>query len=272
MEVLPPVFGRLKHGRSGPARTACVVAENRRIRPGRRSGPPPGIRPKLEEERERNETDSQKERVCRLLEGGDGAVGLGKRGLEVVENLRVGRPRGRTSRPFRRRPIGRRTATQQCCADRTLIPSKPRPDPPEGPVAPGTVGLADRRCDAAGDGALEEPPNGAGRQAQPADFLCEPDTDGPTAAAPAMAVAAEDAPGPDGPPWTAVIESGEDSMPDERADRPAVRARRPLEPLDHRGPLCFVPVEPPLAAHDRTPSKASERTENPAGGKSSGVR
>lgn len=157
MEVLPPVFGRLKHGRSGPARTACVVAENRRIRPGRRSGPPPGIRPKLEEERERNETDSQKERVCRLLEGGDRTVGWGERGLEVVENLRVGRPRGRTSRPFRRRPIGRRTATQQCCADRTLIPSKPRPDPPEGPVAPGTVGLADRRCDAAGDGALEEP-------------------------------------------------------------------------------------------------------------------
>ncbi len=59
------------------------------------------------------------------------------------------------------------------CGSHSRIPSKPRPGhPPEGPVAPGTVGLADRRCDAAGDGALEEPPNGAGRQAQPADFLC----------------------------------------------------------------------------------------------------
>ncbi len=48
-------------------------------------------------------------------------------------------------------------------------------------------------------------------------------------------------------------------MPDERADRPAVRARRPLEPLDHRGPLCFVPVEPPLAAHDRTPARKPSR-------------
>jgi hypothetical protein len=209
-------------------------------------------------------SDSNKERSGRLLEGGDRAVGLGKRGLEMSEDLGGGRPAGRCGRP-----IGRRTATEQGRADRTLSVLKPAPDPPEGSVAAGTVGRANGGGDAAGDGPFQERPDRTGGQAQPPDFVGEPDADGPAAAAPAMAVAAEDPPGADGSPGTAIIEPGENAVADERADRPAVRARRQLEPLDDRGPLSFAAAEPSFVAHDWTP--ATERTEGP-GRERGGVR
>lgn len=100
------------------------------------------------------------------------------------EDLCGGRPAGRCGRE-----LGRRTATQQGRADRTLSALKPTPDSPEGSVAAGTVGVADGGGDAAGDGPLEECPQGPGGQAQPPDSLGDPDADGPSAAAPAMAVA-----------------------------------------------------------------------------------
>jgi hypothetical protein len=203
----------------------------------------------------RRDRNSDNERPSRLLEGGDRAVGLGKCSLEVSENLSDGRP-GRCGRQ-----IGRRPATQQRRADRTLTPLKSTPDPPECSIAPRTVGLADRGGDAVGDSPFQELPERACGQAQPADFLDEPDADGPSAAESAMAVAAENPPGPDRSPGRTVIESGEYAVPDERADGPAMRAGRELEPLDNRRPLCLTPVKPSLRAHSRIQSrKVSERT------------
>ena len=131
------------------------------------------------------------------------------------------------------------------------------PDPPEGSVAAGTFGLTDRRGDTSNDGPLEKRPHGAGGQAQPPDFLGNPDARGPAAAKTSMTVTAEDPPGPDGPSGTAIIESDEHAVPDEHADRPAMRARRQFEPLGERGPLRAVPVKPPLVAHDPTPAGKS---------------
>ncbi len=79
------------------------------------------------------------------------------------EILRVGRYAGRTSRPFRRRPIGRRTAAQQGCTDRTLIPSETEARPAGRSGRSGRRSdLADRRCDAAGDGRVGGTPKRCG--------------------------------------------------------------------------------------------------------------
>src|SRR6185437_2330630 len=88
-----------------------------------------------------------------------------------------------------------------------------------------------------------------GGQAQPPDFVGDPDADGPSAAAAAMAVAAVDPPGADGSPGAAVIEASKRAVADERADGAAVRARRQLEPLDDRGPLRLAAAEPSHVAH-----------------------
>lgn len=210
--------------------------------------------------------DSDEERPGRLLEGGDGAVGLGKRGLEMCEDLCGGRPTGRCGRHIGR-PQGRWTATQQRRADRTLSALKPTPESPKGSVAAGTVGRADGGGDAAGDDALKERPQGASSQAQPPDFAGEPHADGASAAAPAMAVAAEDAPGADGSPGAAVIEAGENAVSDERADRTAMRARREFEPFDDRGPLGVVLAEPSFVAHERAPAAELHRAYRRSGGR-----
>jgi len=154
-------------------------------------------------------------------------------------------------------PVRRRTATEQGRADRRLIPLKSAPDPPEGSVATRAFDVANGGGNAADDGPLEERPHGAGGQAQPPDFVGDPDADGASATATAMAIAAEDPPGADDSPGAAVIESGERAVADERADGAAVRARRQLEPLDDRGPLRF--------AAGRTIARRSRRSRSDPG-------
>src|SRR6185437_9076094 len=195
-----------------------------------------------------DENDSDKERSGRLLEGGDRAIGVGKRYREVRENLCGGGPASRCGGS-----MGRRAATEQGGADRALIPLKSGPDSPQGSIAARTFAGTDGGGNAAGDGPLEECPDGAGGQAQPPDFVGEPDADGPSAAAAAMAVAAEDPAGADGFSGAAVIESGEHAVADECADGAAVGARRELEPLDDHGPLRLAAAEPAYVAHDRDP-------------------
>ena len=72
---------------------------------------------------------------------------------------------------------------------------EPFPDAQQGPLTQLAVAGADGREDAAGDGALEEPPQSAGGQAEPSDFVGEPDAESPPATAPCLAVAAKDPPG-----------------------------------------------------------------------------
>jgi hypothetical protein len=196
---------------------------------------------------ERNGVASDQEAAVRLLEGGDGAIGLGELGLKVSENLGLSRSRARRWWQLRGW-----TAVQQGGANRTLIVLKSSPDAPEGPVAPGQVGLADRVSQAPLDDPLEEGPEGGCGEAESADFLGEPDTDGSSASVPAMAVAAEDSAGADGWPGAAVIESGENAMADEGADGKAVRAGGELESLNDGGPFRLVVVKPSFAAHDRS--------------------
>jgi len=53
-----------------------------------------------------------------------------------------------------------------------------------------------------------------GGQAQPPDFVGDPDADGASATGTPMAVAAEDPPGADGSPGAAVIEASERAVAD----------------------------------------------------------
>ena len=129
----------------------------------------------------------------RMLEGGDRAVGVGEGGLEMGEDLR-----GRLARGVRRRPgrqLGRRAASAQGGADLALCPVEAFPDALPGPVAELAIEGADGGEDAAGDGELEEPPQSAGGQAEPSDFVGEPDAEGPPATGACVAVAAKDPPG-----------------------------------------------------------------------------
>ena len=128
----------------------------------------------------------------RMLEGGDGTVGVGEGGLEMGEDLRRGSVCG-----FGRQ-LGRRAARRQCRADLALAVVEPFPDALPGPVAAAGSRQRGWRRDAAGDGVLEEPPQAAGGQAEPSDLVGDPDAEGPPAAGPCMAVAAKDPPGAEG--------------------------------------------------------------------------
>jgi hypothetical protein len=65
-----------------------------------------------------------------------------------------------------------------------------------------------------------------------------------------MAVAAEDASGPDCfSRWVAVVKSGENAVADEHADDLAVGTGDLFEPLDDSNPLFLTAVEPGLVAH-----------------------
>ena len=99
--------------------------------------------------------DLHEEGVQRMLEGGDGTVGVGEGGLEMGEDL------GR--RPVcglvgDGRQFGRRAACRQCRADLALAQVEAFPDALPGAVAEMAVGGADGSEDAAGDGVLKEPP------------------------------------------------------------------------------------------------------------------
>ena len=106
--------------------------------------------------------------------------------------------------------------------------------------------------DAARDGVLEEPPQGAGGQTQPSDFVGNPDAEGPSAAGPPLAVAARDPPSADRFSLGAgVVKPVQEAMPNKRAGGLAVRARGQLEPLDKRSPLVLAVKEPSFVVHVR---------------------
>jgi len=108
-----------------------------------------------------------------MLEGGDRTGGVGEGGLEMGEDLR-----GRPKRGLRRQ-FGRRAPRRQCRADFALALVEPFPDALQGPVTEMAIGGADGSEDADGGSALEEAPQTAGGQAEPSDFVGDPDAERP---------------------------------------------------------------------------------------------
>jgi len=203
------------------------------------------------------ETGSHEEGPRRMLEGGDRTIGAGEGGLEMGEHMRRRGPACR----FRRR-LGRRTPSEQRRANRALASIESLPDALQGSVAEMAVGGADRGGDAGGRGAFEERPQPATRQAQPPDFVREPNAERATATRACMAVAAKDPPRPHRFFLGALlVETVQEAVPNQRADRLAMRTRRLLEPLGDRDPVAFVAVKPTLHAHVRpTPPKITDST------------
>jgi hypothetical protein len=188
-----------------------------------------------------------------MLEASDRTVDPGKGGLEVCEDLR--RRPGRRLRRQPSRQLRWRAQPRQGRANLALPLVEPCPDALQGAVTEMAVGSADGCEDAAGSGALQEPPQAAGGQAQPADFVRQPDAEGPSAAGPLMTVATKDTPRPKGlSPGTLLVEAAQKAVSIERADDLAVRTRRLLESLSHRRPFLDAAAKPsPLAHADRTP-------------------
>ena len=156
------------------------------------------------------------------------------------------------------RQFGRRAASQQGRADLALAQVEAFPDALPGPVAEMAVGGADGGEDAAGDGALEEPPQSAGGQAEPSDFVGEPDAEGPPATGPCIAVAAKDPPGADAfSPGVALVKAVQKAVANQRADDLAVRTGRLLEPFGNRVPFLVAAVKPSLLTHGTMPPRKS---------------
>ena len=90
----------------------------------------------------------------------------------------------------------------------------------------------------------------AGGQAEPSDFVGEPDAEGPPATGPCIAVAAKDPPGADRLSLgAAVVKAVQKAVPNQRADDLAVRTGRQLEPFRNRDPFLGAAVKPSLLAH-----------------------
>jgi hypothetical protein len=187
------------------------------------------------------------EGVQRMLEGSNRTVGIGKGGLEMCEDLRP-RPVLRLSR----QPgwqLGRRAASRQGRADFALALVEALPDALHGSVTKMTVGGADGCGHAAGGGALEEPPQAAGGQAEPSDLVRTPDAEGPPAPATCMAVAAKNPPRPQRFSPGALVKSVQIAVADQHADNLAVRTRHLFEPLSNEVPFAFTVYKPLLVAH-----------------------
>src|SRR5271168_1644305 len=180
--------------------------------------------------------DLHEEGVQRMLEGGDRTVGALEGGLEMCDDL--------GSRPVRRfgrqpgRQFGRPADSQEGRADLALAQVEPSPDALPGSVAEMAVGSADGCENGAGDGVLEEPPQAAAGQAEPANFVGTPDAESPPATVATVAVAAKDPPCSDGLlPGTAVVEAAQKAVANKGANRPAMRTRHQLEPLGQGVPF-----------------------------------
>jgi hypothetical protein len=182
-----------------------------------------------------------------MLECGDRTVGIWESGLKMCQDLRR-----RSARRFGRL-LGRRAPRRQCGAEFALAQVEPFPDALPGPVASPAVGDdAASSGDAAGAGALQEPPQSVGGHTQPADFVRKPDAEGPTAAAPPITVAAKDPPSTDRLSLgVALVVTAQKPVANERANRLAMRTRCLLESFRNRGPFLLVAVKPALLAHVR---------------------
>ena len=127
------------------------------------------------------------------LEIGDGAMSIGEGGLEMGEDLCGRLVFGVGRRPRQR--LRRRTASEQDGADLALGQVEPLPDALPGPFTPLALDVPAGGEDASGECELEEARQGVGGDAEPADFVGEPDAEGPAATGACLAVAAEDPPG-----------------------------------------------------------------------------
>jgi hypothetical protein len=195
----------------------------------------------------RGRWDLHEEGVHRVLEGGDGIDAL-EGGLKMCEDLSR-----RPVRRFGRRPgrqFGRRAPRRQCRADLALALVEAFPDALPGSVAEMAVGSVDGREEAAGDGAFKEPPQAAGCQAEPSDFVGTPDAEGAPATGARLAIAAKDTPGAYRfSPGAALVKSAQKAVPNQRTDNPAMRTRGQLEPLSNRDPFLSAAEKPSLLAH-----------------------
>ncbi len=216
---------------------------------------------RLIREEQRNLHEEGMERV---LEGGDRTVGVREGGLEMCNDL--------GSRPVRRlgrqpgRQFGRPADSQEGRADLALAQVEPSPDALPGSIAEMAVGSADGCDQGAGHRELEEAPQAAAGQAEPANFVGTPDAESPPAARSAVAIAAKDPPGADGfLPGAAVVKAAQIAVADERANNLAMRTRRQLEPLRQGVPFLVTAAKPSLHA-----KHASKNVIVPAWG-SSGV-
>src|SRR5271156_1066602 len=159
------------------------------------------------------------------------------------------------SRPVRRlgrqpgRQFGRPADSQEGRADLALAQIEPSPDALPGSVAEMAVGSADGCDHGAGHGVLEEAPQAAAGQAEPANFVGTPDAESPPAARPAVAVAAKNASSPHGLMPAAVVKAAQIAVADERADSLAMRTRRQLEPLNQGVPFLVAVAKPSLHAN-----------------------
>jgi len=135
-------------------------------------------------------------------------------------------------------------------ADLALAEVESFPDPLHLPVTQVAVDMADGRDHAAGDNGLEKRPQTAGREAQPSDFVREPDAECPPATFAIVAVAAEDPPGANRFFLrAALIIATQKTVPNQQANRLAMRARRRLELLVNCEKALFTPAKPSPRAH-----------------------
>jgi hypothetical protein len=183
-----------------------------------------------------------------MLEGGDRALDVGEGSLEMGEDLR-----GRPVCGIRRRPgqqLGRRAAPAQGRADVALCPVEPFPDALRRPITPPAIEGAAGGEDAMGDGALEEPPQSAGGQAEPPDFVGAPHAESTPATGPCLAIAAEDPPGANRLSFGAgFVESVQTAVLIQRADDLAMRAGHLLKLFPPRQPFALVAEKPSLFPH-----------------------
>jgi len=191
------------------------------------------------------------------LEGGDRAVDVGEGGLQMGENLR-----GRLVCGIRGRPgqqLGRRAAVAQSGADVALRLVEAIPDALHCAIAQLAIEGAAGGDDAASNGALEEPPQSAGGEAEPPDLVGDPDAESPPATGTCLTVAAKDPPGAHclslGAAFVKPIQT---AVPIQRANVFAMRTGRLLKLFHHRQPFVVVAEKPSLLPHGTMPPRKSQ--------------
>lgn len=200
-----------------------------------------GIR--VDERFARRGTGSHEEGPQSVLVSGDRTLCVGEGDLKMSED-------------FRSRLMGRvgqsrwRTPSSQRRADPALGQLEPFPDSLQRPVTEMAVGNADRGRDPAADRVFEEFPQGMCGQAQPSDFVGQPDAEGPPATRTPVAIAAKDPPCPNrSSPGTTLIKTGQRAMPNQRPHHLAVRAWCQFESLGNGDPFLRIAIKPTLLTH-----------------------
>ena len=131
-----------------------------------------------------------------------------------------------------------------------MAKAKAFPDALPGTVTEMAVCDTNGCENATSDGALEEPPQRAGGQAEPSDSVDDPDADCPSAAAPSLAVTAKDPPGADRFALRrTLVVAAQITVANQGADKLAVGTGRLFEPLRQRDPFLGIAAKPARFAH-----------------------